>query len=34
MILYISLGISVGTAILLAICAFVYRRNASRIQLN
>jgi hypothetical protein len=33
-ILPISLGISLGTAILLAIYAFVYRRNASRIQLN
>jgi Bacterial membrane protein YfhO len=33
-ILPISLGISLATAILLAILAFVYRRNASRIQLN
>jgi hypothetical protein len=33
-ILPVSLGISLATAILLAISAFVYRRNASRIQLN
>jgi hypothetical protein len=33
-ILPASLGISLATAILLAISAFVYRRNASRIQLN
>ena len=33
-ILPISLGISLATAILLALPAFVYRRNASRIQLN
>jgi hypothetical protein len=34
LILTISLGISLATAILLAFCAFVYRRSASRIQLN
>jgi Bacterial membrane protein YfhO len=33
-ILPISLGISLATAILLAFCVFVYRRSASRIQLN
>jgi uncharacterized membrane protein YfhO len=33
-ILSISLGISLATAILLAISAFVYRRRARRIQLN
>jgi hypothetical protein len=33
-ILPIALGISLTTAILLAISAFVYRRSASRIQLN
>jgi hypothetical protein len=34
LILPISLGISLATAILLAISAFVYRHSASRIQLN
>jgi uncharacterized membrane protein YfhO len=34
LILTISLGISLATAILLAFCAFVYRQSASRIQLN
>jgi hypothetical protein len=34
LILPISLGISLATAILLAISAFLYRRNARRIQLN
>lgn len=34
LILPISLGISLATMILLAISAFVYRRSASRIQLN
>jgi len=34
LILSISLGISLATAILLAISAFVYRRRASRIQLK
>jgi hypothetical protein len=33
-ILTIALGISLATAILLAISAFVYRRSVSRIQLN
>jgi hypothetical protein len=33
-IFLISLGISLATAILLGVCAFVYRRSASRIQLN
>ncbi len=33
-ILPVSLAISLATAILLAISAFLYRRNASRIQLN
>jgi hypothetical protein len=34
LVLPVSFGISLGTAILLAISAFVYRRNASRIQLK
>ncbi len=34
LVLPISLGISLATAILLAISAFVYRRSAGRIQLN
>jgi hypothetical protein len=34
LILLIALGISLTTAILLAISVFVYRRSASRIQLN
>jgi hypothetical protein len=34
LILPVSLGISLATMILLAISAFVYRRSASRIQLN
>jgi hypothetical protein len=34
LILPISLGISLATAILLAFSTFAYRRNASRIQLN
>jgi hypothetical protein len=33
-ILPIALGISAATAIVLAFCAFVYRRSVSRIQLN
>jgi uncharacterized membrane protein YfhO len=34
LVLPVSFGISLGTAILLAISAFVYRRNASQIQLK